>query len=155
MAVEIERKFLVMGTEWRQANGLRLSQGFLNRDKQRTVRVRIAGQRAFLTIKGETTGASRAEFEYEIPPEDAGQLLALCEGPLIEKIRHVIVHEGRTWEVDEFLGENLGLVVAEVELTREDESFEKPSWAGREVTDDPRYYNSNLVSNPYRMWKDS
>lgn len=155
MAIEIERKFLVAGTEWRQANGIRLSQGFLNRDKQRTVRVRIAGQRAFLTVKGETRGASRAEFEYEIPHEDAEQLLALCEGSLVEKIRHVIVHEGRTWEVDEFLGENQGLVVAEIELTREDEFFEKPSWAAREVTEDPRYYNSNLATNPYCMWKDS
>jgi adenylate cyclase len=155
VAIEIERKFLVAGTEWRQANGIRLSQGFLNRDKQRTVRVRIAGQEAFLTVKGETRGASRAEFEYEIPREDAEQLLALCEGSLVEKIRYVIVHEGRTWEVDEFLGENQGLVVAEIELTREDESFEKPSWAAREVTEDPRYYNSSLATHPYCMWKDS
>src|SRR4051812_13215325 len=102
MAVEIERKFLVAGTAWRQATGVRLSQGYLNRDKERTVRVRLAGAQAFLTIKGLTRGASRAEFEYEIPAADGEQLLKMCEGPVIDKIRRVIVHDGARWEVDEF-----------------------------------------------------
>jgi adenylate cyclase len=130
----------------------RLSQGYLSRDKQRTVRVRIADQSAFLTVKGQTAGASRAEFEYAIPLADAEQLLALCDGPLVEKFRHVIEYEGLVWEVDEFLGENLGLVVAEVELVHEGQAIIKPSWAGDEVTHDPRYFNSNLASQPYCRW---
>ena len=154
MALEIERKFLVTGAQWRRPDAQRLSQGYLSRDKQRTVRVRIAGEQAFLTIKGETRGATRAEFEYEIPVADAGQLLAMCEGPLVEKLRHVLVHAGHTWEVDEFLGDNQGLVVAEIELASEQAPFDKPDWLGREVTDDPRYYNSNLAAKPYRSWRD-
>lgn len=154
MALEIERKFLVTGAQWRRPDAQRLSQGYLSRDKQRTVRVRIAGEQAFLTIKGETRGATRAEFEYEIPVTDAEQLLAMCEGPLVEKLRHVLVHAGHTWEVDEFLGDNQGLVVAEIELASEQAPFDKPDWIGREVTDDPRYYNSNLAVEPYRSWRD-
>jgi adenylate cyclase len=153
VGLEIERKFLVSGTSWRRPDSQRLSQGYLSRDKQRTVRVRIAGEQAFLTIKGETRGATRAEFEYGIPVADAGPLLAMCEGPLVEKLRHVVVHAGHTWEVDEFLGDNQGLVVAEIELASEQESFDKPDWVGREVTDDPRYYNANLAANPYRTWR--
>jgi adenylate cyclase len=152
MAVEIERKFLVTGTEWRQGPSTRLSQGYLNRDKERTVRVRIAGASAFLTVKGASRGASRAEFEYAIPLEDAEQLLHLSDGPVVEKIRHVVDHQGLTWEVDEFLGDNLGLVVAEVELSSESQAFEKPAWVGEEVTDDPRYFNSSLATRPYRTW---
>lgn len=152
VAIEIERKYLVTGTDWRQAPGIRLSQGYLNRDKERTVRVRIAGDTAFLTIKGATHGASRAEFEYAIPLPDAEQMLALSDGPVVEKIRHIVLFQGLTWEVDEFLGENLGLVVAEVELEREDQPFEKPHWVGSEVTHDPRYYNSNLAAHPYSAW---
>ena len=152
MAIEIERKYLVTGTDWRQATGIRLSQGYLNRDKERTVRVRIAGDTAFLTIKGATHGASRAEFEYAVPLHDAEQMLALSDGPVVEKIRHKVFYQGLTWEVDEFLGENLGLVVAEVELEREDQPFEKPQWVGDEVTHDPRYYNSNLATHPYSAW---
>ena len=116
MAIEIERKFLVQGDAWRSAPAVYYSQGYLNRDKSRTVRVRIAGEAAFLTIKGITQGASRAEFEYPIPLADAYQLLALCELPLIEKYRREIPYQGLLWEVDEFLGDNAGLVVAELEL---------------------------------------
>jgi adenylate cyclase len=152
MAIEIERKFLVQGTPWRSGSGVRLSQGYLNRDKERTVRVRIAGEKAFLTIKGVTQGASRAEFEYEIPVPDAQQLLKLSDGPIIQKNRYVIVHEGSTWEVDEFLGDNAGLVLAEIELKSEDQSFSRPPWLGAEVTQDRRYYNSSLASHPYRKF---
>lgn len=148
MPLEIERKFLVTGTAWRTPDGQRLVQGYLNRDKARTVRVRIAGPLAFLTIKGATTGASRAEFEYPVPLADAEALLALCEGPLIEKIRHRVAFGGLLWEVDEFLGHLAGLVVAEVELDREDQTVDLPPWVGAEVTHDPRYFNSNLVNRP-------
>jgi adenylate cyclase len=152
MAAEIERKFLVAGSIWRTPDAQRISQGYLNLDKLRTVRVRIAGTRAYLAVKGITTGASRTEFEYEIPLQDAEQMLGLCDGPIIEKVRHKIKYEGLTWEVDEFLGENAGLVLAEVELDREDQVFKVPSWATQEVTTDARYYNSNLASNPYSHW---
>lgn len=152
MGVEIERKFLVTGTAWRQGSGTRLSQGYLNRDKLRTVRVRVAGDKGFLTIKGETRGASRAEFEYDIPLSDAERMLQLCDGPVVEKLRYVVVHGDHTWEVDEFLGENQGLVVAEIELGSESEAFQKPEWVGAEVTTDPRYFNSNLATKPYRTW---
>ncbi len=153
MPTEIERKFLVTGTEWRQANGVRFSQGYLNRDKERTVRVRLAGEQAFLTIKGLTTGASRSEFEYQIPVADAEQLLKLCDGPIIQKVRYSVVYKGFKWEVDEFLGENAGLVIAEVELESEGQQFDRPVWLGREVSDDPRYFNSNLATNPYSAWR--
>lgn len=136
----------------RQVNAVRYSQGYLNRDKERIVRVRLAGEKAFLTIKGLTEGASRAEFEYEIPVTHAEQLLQLCDGPIIQKVRHTFVYKDLVWEVDEFLGENEGLIVAEVELEREDQSFERPSWVGQEVTEDPRYFNSNLCTNPYCKW---
>ena len=154
MPVEIERKFLVNGSGWRQENGVRISQGYLNRDKERTVRIRLAGEKAFLTIKGLTVGASRVEFEYEIPATHAKQLLKLCDSPILQKIRHTAVLNGLIWEVDEFLGANEGLVVAEVELEREDQSFERPSWLGQEVTEDPRYFNSNLTANPYCQWRE-
>ncbi len=152
MATEIERKFLVQGTPWREGSGVSFTQGYLNRDKERTVRVRIAGGNAFLTIKGLTQGASRAEFEYGIPMSDAQQLLKLSDGPIIQKTRYVIVHEGSTWEVDEFLGDNTGLVLAEIELKSQDQPFSRPPWLGAEVTHDRRYYNSNLASYPYLKW---
>lgn len=154
MGIEIERKFLVTGDEWRKVAGTRICQGYLNRDKERTVRVRIAGEHAYLTVKGATRGATRMEFEYEIPVPDAEQLLALCEGPIIEKVRHLISHGGHSWEVDEFRGGNEGLVVAEIELESEEDEFPKPPWIGREVTEDSRYYNSNLASNPFCTWHD-
>jgi len=152
MAIEIERKFLVAGEGWRQAAPLRICQGYLNRDADRTVRVRIAGERAYLTIKGRTKTIARPEFEYEIPVVDAEQLLELCERPILEKHRHVLVHAGSRWEVDEFHGDNEGLIVAEIELEREDQTFERPSWLHTEVTHDPRYFNSNLSARPYRTW---
>lgn len=152
MGLEIERKFLVSGEAWRATPGTRLRQGYLNRDKDRTVRVRIAGSEGFLTVKGRTTGTTRPEFEYPIPLADAEQLLALCDGPLVDKIRRVIVEQGSRWEVDEFLGENAGLVVAEIELLSEDQAFSKPDWLGPEVSDDARYFNSSLASHPYSKW---
>jgi adenylate cyclase len=152
MPAEIERKFLVSGTDWRTSNGQRISQGYLNRNKYRTVRVRIAGSKAFLAVKGITTGAVRAEFEYEIPLADAEALLKLCDGPLIEKVRHRVQHEGLTWEIDEFLGENAGLVVAEVELVSEDQKFARPPWVTKEVTTDARYFNSSLATRPFSLW---
>ena len=154
MGIEIERKFLVVGDAWRQGEGVSYAQGYLNRDAERTVRVRIAGDRAFLTVKGVSRGATRAEFEYEIPVTDASQLLELSDGPVVRKVRRLVEYEGSTWEVDEFLGDNAGLVVAELELDSEDATFAKPAWLGREVTDDPRYYNSNLAAHPYSRWRE-
>jgi adenylate cyclase len=155
MPLEIERKFLVSGHAWRTADGVSYRQGYLNRDKQRTVRVRIAGDRAFLTIKGVSSGATRMEFEYEIPVAEAAQLLTLCDGPLIEKTRHRLTVGAHVWEVDEFHGDNAGLVVAEIELGSEDEAFERPDWVTVEVTEDARYYNSNLAVRPFRTWSES
>ena len=152
MATEIERKFLVTGEGWRRSDAQRLVQGYLNRDKARTVRVRIAGEAAFLTIKGLTRSATRAEFEYPVPLADAQAMLALCDGPLIDKWRHRVVFGGLTWEVDEFAGENAGLVVAELELQSEDQSFERPPWVGEEVTHDSRYFNACLASHPFARW---
>ena len=152
MGIEIERKFLVSGDAWRNNSGVPYRQGYLNRDKARTVRVRIAGDTAFLTIKGKSTGATRAEFEYPVPLEDAQALLALCDGPLIEKTRYIVLYAGHRWEVDEFAGDNAGLVVAELELSAEDEAFEHPAWLGTEVTHDARYFNSNLATHPFRVW---
>ena len=153
MSTEIERKFLVRGTDWRQGAPVRLRQGYLNRDKERTVRVRIAGSRAYLTIKGLTRGVSRPEFEYEIPLQDGEALLTLCDGLPLEKDRYTLQHAGATWEVDEFLGANAGLVIAEIELKDERQEFERPSWLSTEVSDDPRYFNSSLIAAPYRTWR--
>jgi adenylate cyclase len=154
MGIEIERKFLVAGDDWRQPveRQTHFSQGYLSRDPARTVRVRIAGDTAFLTIKGATRGATRAEFEYEIPLADARQLLALCDGPVVEKIRHLCLFDGMTWEVDEFLGANAGLLVAEIELADEGQVFARPGWLGAEVTGDGRYVNANLAVNPFTRW---
>jgi adenylate cyclase len=152
LAVEIERKFRVTGDAWRNDSGVLYRQGYLNRDKLRTVRIRIAGSAAFLTIKGKSTGATRAEFEYPVPMDDAQALLALCDGPLIEKTRYIVLHAGHRWEVDEFAGDNAGLVVAELELSAEDEAFERPAWLGPEVTQDARYFNSNLATQPFCTW---
>ena len=152
MGVEIERKFLVQGGGWRQGTGQRLVQGYLNRDKARTVRVRVAGDAAFLTIKGANVGATRAEFEYPIPRGDARALLALCDGPLVDKVRYRIPAGNVVWEVDEFAGDNAGLVVAEVELPSEDAAFVRPDWLGEEVTHDARYFNSNLAQHPFCRW---
>lgn len=154
MATEIERKFLVKNESFKTGNGTAFKQGYLSRTPERTVRVRIAGDNAYMTIKGKTSVASRAEFEYEIPVQDANELIEMCEKPLIEKTRHKINYEGMTWEVDVFHGDNQGLVVAEIELENAQQLFAKPEWLGKEVTDDARYYNSNLVKNPYSRWKE-
>ena len=154
MAKEIERKFLVASEDWRAlARGSRYRQGYLSTVKERTVRVRTIDDKGFLTVKGITVGATRSEYEYEIPAADADEMLNdLCEKPIIEKNRYKIPLGGVTWEVDEFLGTNDGLIVAEVELQSEDQSFPKPDWIGEEVTDDPRYFNSNLIARPFSTW---
>ena len=153
MALEIERKFLVTSDAWRDGPaGVRISQGYLTRDPARTVRVRIAGGKAFITIKGKTSGVSRPEFEYPIPVDEARALLDLCLPPLIDKVRHERQHGGHLWEIDEFLGANAGLVVAEIELADAHESFERPEWLGREVSDDLRYYNASLAERPWSEW---
>lgn len=156
MATEIERKFLIRGDAWRLSAGpgTRLRQGYLSTVPERTVRARTSGNQGWLTVKGLSVGAARLEFEYEIPVKDAEAMLdGLCERPLLEKTRYRIEHEGLTWELDEFHGENEGLFVAEVELLREDQPVGLPEWAGVEVTGDPRYYNANLGVSPYRSWK--
>jgi CYTH domain-containing protein len=152
MAKEIERKFLVKEGIWRHAKGTQYRQGYLNSAKERIVRVRTIDDKGYLTIKGITVGASRMEFEYEIPQQDANELLKICEKPLIEKIRYKVEDGGVVWEVDEFSGDNQGLIVAEVELQIEDQQFPKPDWVVEEVTGDPRYFNSNLIKNPYTLW---
>jgi len=153
VAAEIERKFLVIGNGWRQGDGVVTSQGYLCLDQERTVRVRLSGEKAFLTIKGPTKGIGRPEFEYEIPRGDCEQLLKLCAGSVIEKRRYVVEYKGSRWDVDEFLGENAGLIVAEIELENENQPFERPGWLGAEVSGDPRYFNSSLASNPYSTWQ--
>ncbi|MBN2644454.1 MAG: CYTH domain-containing protein [Desulfuromonadaceae bacterium] len=154
MAIEIERKFLLESDAWRSAvtQSCRLAQGYLLAQKQLCIRVRTSGDQAWLTIKGETRGCQRCEYEYPIPVADAGELMALCQDPVVDKWRHVVVYEGQRWEIDEFLGANHGLIVAEIELERPDEPFERPSWLGPEVTDDPRYYNANLSCHPFSLW---
>jgi len=154
MGKEIERKFLVKDNTWRgQDAGKRYRQGYLSTVKERTGRVRIAGDKGFLTVKGITVGASRSEYEYEIPVADANEMLdRLCERPLIEKTRYRISHTGLVWEVDEFEGENRGLITAEVELKDEHQSVTLPGWVGQEVTGDPRYFNANLVAKPFTTW---
>lgn len=154
MGIEIEHKFLVSGEGWRQAvtRQTHLSQGYLSRDPARTVRVRLAGEQAFLTIKGATLGAARAEFEYAVPVADARALLAICDGPVVEKVRSLCPYEGMTWEVDEFLGANAGLVLAEIELDAEDQPFVRPPWLGAEVTGDARFVNANLAVRPFTSW---
>jgi adenylate cyclase len=152
MGAEIERKFLV-DPAWKPADaGIHFKQGYLNSAKERVVRVRIAGTAAKLTIKGVTTGVTRAEFEYDIPLADAEPLLKLCEQPVIEKRRHLVKYGDHTFEVDVFEGANAGLVIAELELPSETEPFQRPPWLGAEVSDDPRYYNNNLILHPYSTW---
>ncbi len=154
MAQEIERKFLVAGDAWRNlATATPYRQGYLSTAKESTVRVRIVGETGYLTVKGPTAGASRVEFEYEIPVADADAMLAtLCARPLIEKTRRKIPFAGLIWEVDEFYGDNEGLVVAEVELDDEAQEVSLPDWVGEEVTHDARYFNANLVAHPYKSW---
>jgi CYTH domain-containing protein len=154
MPTEIERKFLIKGDEWRSlATGTLYRQGYLSTKKGCTVRVRLVGNQGYLTIKGLTQGFSRPEYEYPIPAEDAREMLDnLCDRPLIEKTRYKIEFAGLIWEVDEFTGENQGLIVAEVELPDENHSLELPDWIDKEVSDDPRYYNVNLAQHPFSQW---
>jgi len=156
MAKEIERKFLVKSDEWKTlAKGTLYRQGYLSTVKERVVRVRTIDDKGFLTVKGRVEGISRSEFEYAIPDEDANLILdSLCEKPIIEKYRSKIEYKGAIWEVDEFLGENEGLVIAEVELNDENQFVEIPEWIGEEVSGNPRYFNSNLINNPYKNWGD-
>jgi adenylate cyclase len=152
--VEIERKFLVDTSKWRPSvPGIEFRQGYLSSVRHRVVRVRIAGNKGWLTIKGLSVGITRNEFEYEIPVTDASVLLEnLCERPIIAKTRYREQVGDRVWEVDVFHGDNEGLVVAEIELGSEDERFDKPEWATRDVSDDPRYFNNNLIAKPYKDW---
>ena len=152
MAIEIERKFLVTGEGWRKGSPTLFRQGYLNLDKNRTVRIRIFGKEAVLTVKGPTKGLTRLEFEYAVPVADAEGMLILCEGGVIEKKRWLFRSGEHIWEIDEFLGENKGLIVAEIELTSEDQPFEKPDWVGEDVSHDPRYFNSYLSDSPYGGW---
>ena len=161
MGIEIERKFLVTGDAWRAAahKVVAMAQGYLNDldavesgQQRASVRVRIEGDEARLNLKSRELGHTRQEFDYLIPLADARALLALCTGGLIDKRRHYVNHGGHLWEVDEFLGENAGLVVAEIELDSADEAFDMPAWAGKQVTDSLRYYNLALAARPYSQW---
>jgi adenylate cyclase len=155
MATEIERKFLVTGDSWRNAveSEARLMQGYLANNANVTVRVRIKGNKAMLTIKGATLGVTRAEYEYAIPMDDADTMLKeLATGPVVDKTRYLVRVDDHVWELDVFHGDNDGLVMAEIELGSEDEAFRLPDWAGEEVSHDSRYYNVNLARNPYKHW---
>jgi adenylate cyclase len=153
MPKEIERKYLVKGNQWKSlAQGAIYRQGYIATVGKQTVRVRIVGEQGYLTIKGGNIGAVRSEFEYPIPREDAEEMLdTLCDRPLVEKVRYQIPDGDLVWEVDEFLGENAGLVVAEVELTDEHQKITLPDWIDRQVSD-PKYFNANLVKHPYSKW---
>lgn len=156
VAVEIERKFLVVGDAWRSlATGTVYQQGYVPTAGRATVRVRLVGHQGYLTLKGPSRGITRSEFEYPIPEADAKAMLeTLCDRPLIEKTRYRIQQDGLCWEVDEFAGENQGLVLAEVELTDPDQPIARPDWIGQDVSDDPRYFNANLVRHPFSQWRD-
>ncbi len=157
MATEIERKFLVNNDDWRSnAQGTRYLQGYLCNENSHSVRVRLAGARAMLSVKGGGQGIERAEFEYEIPADDARQLLAqFAQGPLIEKTRYRVTHGRHTWEIDEFAGCNAGLIIAEVELQHAEEAVEMPDWVGREVSTERRYFNASLSQRPYAEWDEA
>ena len=156
MGIEIERKFLVADNSWRKENvpGVLYRQGYLSTDKEHTVRVRIVENLGFLTIRGRSHGPRRLEFEYQISVNDANEMInLLCQQPVIEKYRYKIEREDAVWEIDEFIGENSGLVLAEVELDHINHDIALPAWAGPEVTGNPQYYNSYLINNPYKNWK--
>jgi adenylate cyclase len=155
MPQEIERKFLVRNEDWCvPGTGIPYRQGYLCTVPERTVRVRLVRDQGFLTVKGVTVGAVRAEYEYEIPAEEAAEMLdELCQRPLIEKTRYRVEHHGMVWEIDRFEGDNAGLVIAEVELEEEDQSIVLPDWIGKEVTGDRRYYNASLITEPFSEWK--
>lgn len=159
MAIEIERKFLVINNSWQSnvSQSNRLVQGYLTKGGERSVRVRTkAGGKAFLGIKSSADGITRKEYEYPIPYEEALEILEhIALKPVIDKVRHEVIIDNHTWEIDVFSGDNAGLVVAEIELGSEDEIFTRPDWLGEEVSTDARYYNMNLISNPYCDWKNS
>ncbi len=155
MATEIEHKFLLANDDWRKSvqKSVHYKQGYLSSQPTSSIRVRVSGQQAWLNIKSATIGTERLEFEYAISLQDAEEIIAyLCRKPLIEKTRHFVPDGDKLWEIDEFLGDNQGLVVAELELAEIGQSFTKPAWLGAEVTHDLRYYNNNLVTNPYKNW---
>jgi CYTH domain-containing protein len=153
VAIEIEHKFLVTNTLWKQTTPAQIfKQAYLNSSPERTVRIRVVGDEGFITIKSKNIGISREEFEYRIPVNDAEALLLLCETAPLEKMRYKIQYENHLWEVDEFLGNNSGLIIAEIELQHINEHFTRPDWLGEEVSDDQRYYNSSLSKNPFTEW---
>ncbi|VAW70343.1 hypothetical protein MNBD_GAMMA09-357 [hydrothermal vent metagenome] len=155
MPIEIERKFLLANEDWRQdvLRSNRIRQGYLGKIDKASVRIRVEGAKANINVKSATLGMRRMEYEYAIPLDEAEEMLQqLCEQPQIDKTRYIVELAGHTWEIDEFYGDNEGLLVAEIELGSEDEAFEKPEWAGEEVTEDPRYYNVNLIHHPYNLW---
>ena len=154
MGIEIERKFLVRSDDWRLLGiPVSYSQGYLVADGVKTVRIRTAGEKGYLTIKGGAKGFSRLEYEYEVPIEDASELFKLCSIPIIRKFRTRVLFGDKIWEVDEFEDDNKGLIMAEIELNSEDETFLIPPWIGSEVTGDPRFYNSCLARNPFKNWQ--
>jgi len=158
MAIEIERKFQLAGDAWRAqvSRSTLLRQGYLANTTRASVRVRLAGDSGWLSVKAMTRALARAEYEVQIPASDANEMLdRLCEGPLIEKWRHIVVYQGSRWEIDEFLAANAGLVIAELELDSEDAPFARPPWLGAEVTHDERYYNFRLAQHPYRHWPEN
>ena len=152
--IEIERKFLLKNDTWRQhiKQSFKIKQGYLSRGKNSTVRIRVDEEHSYLTIKGPTNGSTRTEFEYEIPHDEAEIMLKMCVESLIYKVRHIVMVGDMKWEIDAFVLDNDGLVVAEIELDSETQQFDMPDWIGKEVTHDPRYYNSNLSLNPYSQW---
>lgn len=155
MATEIERKFLTLNDDWRRevSDSTRMVQGYLMRGEDTAIRVRVAGDQAWLNIKKNIDGVHRLEFEYQLPLDDAQAMLGdVVDGPVIDKTRHLVARGDHTWEIDEFHGDNAGLVVAELELTRADEPFDRPAWLGDEVSTDPRYFNSQLSVRPYSNW---
>jgi adenylate cyclase len=155
MSVEIEHKYLVLNEPWdaiAKPEGFRIKQGYILNQPGKTIRLRVKGDEGFITIKGPAVEASRLEYEYPIPVTDALELLGTFAGQCIEKIRYNIIYKGNRWEVDEFLGDNEGLLLAEIELKNADEVYQKPPWAGENVTRDPRYYNSYLAVKPFKTW---
>lgn len=155
MIIEIEHKYLVKHELWKQITPnkiVQIRQAYLSKDPAKTIRIRTAGEKGFITIKGKSVGASRPEYEYEIPLGEANELINKFCNTLIEKTRHYVLYENKTWEVDVFEGLNAGLIVAEIELNSEDENYLKPDWIDRDVTEDRRYANSNLTVNPFTNW---
>ncbi|MGZ8236159.1 CYTH domain-containing protein [Methylobacter tundripaludum] len=158
MAIEIEHKFLLANDSWREHihHSVKYRQGYLSSQATSSIRIRISDEHAWLNLKSATIGTHRLEYEYEIPMNDANEIIDnLCRKPIIEKTRHFVIDDGNTWEIDEFEGDNQGLIVAEIELSEIGKSFAKPHWVGAEVTHDLRYYNNNLAIHPYATWREN